>query len=58
MHENLKLMGIRFWENLTQNLTFQVHPSEWQETLTGVSRRQRILSAAKVVANLYKHTLL
>ncbi|KAK7576509.1 hypothetical protein V9T40_012795 [Parthenolecanium corni] len=36
----------------------QVHPSEWQETLTGVSRRQRILSAAKVVANLYKHMLL
>lgn len=29
----------------------QVHPSEWQETLTGVSRRQRIFSAARVLAH-------
>ncbi|XP_065218341.1 protein PRRC1-like [Planococcus citri] len=36
----------------------QVHPSEWHETLTGVSRRSRILFAAKVLANLYKNTLL
>jgi len=35
----------------------QVHSSEWQEQLTYVSRRKRILSAAIVLANLYNNTL-
>ena len=40
------------------NCIFQVHPSELQETLTGLPRRQRILSATQVIANLYKNALL
>ena len=43
------------WFTLSFIRIFQVHPSEWQETLTGLPRRERILSAAKVIANLYKN---
>lgn len=35
-----------------------VHPSEWHQALTGVSRREMILLAARTLANIYKNSLL
>lgn len=38
-------------------LWFQVHHSEWHQALTGVSRREMMLVAAKVLAGLYKNSI-
>ncbi|PNF28830.1 Protein PRRC1 [Cryptotermes secundus] len=35
----------------------QVHHSEWHQALTGVSRREMLLIAAKVLAGLYKNSI-
>ncbi|XP_069691206.1 protein PRRC1-like [Periplaneta americana] len=35
----------------------QVHHSEWHQALTGVSRREMLLMAAKVLAGLYKNSI-
>lgn len=35
----------------------QVHHSEWHQALTGVSRREMLLIAAKVLAGLYKSSI-
>jgi hypothetical protein len=37
-------------------LWFQVHHSEWHQALTGVSRREMLFLAAKVLAGLYKNS--
>jgi len=33
---------------------YQVSPTEWQIALTGISRRDVLLLAAKTIANAYK----
>ncbi|XP_054277994.1 protein PRRC1-like [Macrosteles quadrilineatus] len=35
-----------------------VHPSEWHQAMTGVSRREMILLAARSLVNIYKNSLL
>lgn len=35
-----------------------VHPSEWHQAMTGVSRREMILLAARSMVNIYKNSLL
>ncbi|KDR15996.1 Protein PRRC1 [Zootermopsis nevadensis] len=40
---------------MAQNL--EVHHSEWHQALTGVSRREMLLVAAKVLAGLYKNSI-
>lgn len=35
----------------------QVHPSEWQEVMTGVSQRSSLVAAAVSLAMSYKNAL-
>lgn len=48
-------LGVTVGSIMANNL--QVHHSEWHQALTGVSRREMIFLAAKVLAGLYKSSV-
>lgn len=48
-------LSITIGSLMAKNLN--VHHSEWHQALTGVSRREIILQAAKMLAGMYKNSL-
>lgn len=53
----LKWSGLAVPIGRLMGSNLNVHHSEWHYALTGVSRREVILLAAKTLANLYKTSL-
>jgi len=56
--EQKSSMGLKIPIGSLMASNLHVHPSEWHQAMTGVSRREMILLAARSLVNIYKNSLL